>query len=615
MPTIPLEFRNAPTFSPKRQPRPSRKISPANLFEKFIGVEALRDLYARARRRGGSQFFENVLDELRVKIRVSDADLQRIPASGPVIVCANHPFGILDGMVLGATLLRMRPDTRILTNLLLKDIAELEPYCFWIDPFSSGDAAQNLASIRKALGWLSQGGVLATFPAGEVSHWRFLERTVADAQWSETAVRLARRTKAVIVPLHFDGQNSAIFQGLGCVHPSLRTLRLPSELLNKTGNEVGLRIGSPVTLEELSRFEPHEAATSHLRARCEVLATPPARKSRFIVAKDEPPSVAVSQPRELISEELEQLPASRRLAENDEFVVLCAKAVEIPTAMLQVGRLREVAFRAVGEGSGQPFDLDEFDRYYTHLILWDKHKQEIAGGYRIGATKDILPRHGTAGLYTSTLFAFDESFFRRMGAGLELGRSFILPQYQRRYSPLLLLWKAIAHFAVLNADSPVLFGAVSISANYSRVSRELIARYFDDDKPEDLACLVRPRSPIRFGAVDPRKAEILTSALKDSAALARLVGDIEPDNKSIPILLTQYLKLGGRVLGFNVDRKFSDVLDGLIYVDLRQTSDRALQRYMSQEGLRTFRRYHVEDAAVYPQIPPVRPQFIPVQQN
>jgi putative hemolysin len=594
MPNIPLAFRAGPGFT-QRDPRFGRKISPTQLLERFIGVDALRDLYSRAQLRGNQSFFDSVLAELSVRVKVEASELARVPSSGPVVVCANHPFGILDGMVLGATLLRGRDDVRILTNSLLRDITELDQYCFWIDPFEEGNAGQNRASIRRALRWLSAGGVLATFPAGEVSHWNFSERAVADPQWSDTAVRLARRTGAAIVPVHFDGRNSLIFQGLGCVHPRLRTLRLPSELLNKTHAEVALRIASPISVEELSGFESDATATEHVRARCEVLAQQHPPRPGISLPKPRQCSIAHPQPRHLVAEEVQRVAAKSTLAENEQFLVVAAQAGEIPAALEEVGRQREIAFRAVGEGSGRAFDLDEFDRHYTHLLLWDKHERVIAGGYRIGETRTILPRHGVAGLYTSTLFDYDRRFFHAMRAGLELGRSFVAPEYQRRFAPLLLLWKGIAQFAVLHPESPVLFGAVSISADYSKISRELIVRYFDGCKPTELSRMLRPRSPIRMGAIDQQKATILTSALGDPAALAKLVGDIEIDSKSIPILLTQYLRLGGQVLAFNLDRDFSNVVDGLIYVDLRRTDDRVLSRYMAPEGLRTFRHYHAEN--------------------
>jgi putative hemolysin len=592
MRTAPLTFRGSSTITNGGR-IPGRKPFAANIVEKLVGIQALRQLYARAVLRSDRSFFESVLAELQVTINVSRADLARIPSAGPAIVCANHPFGILDGTVLGATLMRVRTDVRILTNLLLKDIPELEPYCFWIDPFAAGDASDsNCAAIRKAVRWLNNGGMLATFPAGEVSHWSFRNRTVADPQWSDTAIRLARMGSGALLPVYFNGQNSLVFQGLGCLHSRLRTLRLPSELLNKVGAEVTLRIGSPIASEKLRNIESDTGATSHLRARCEVLSIPESRsKSR---SSSKMPVLPISEaiPVERVATEMESLIASHRLTENAEFVVVAACASEIPHTLHELGRQREIAFRAAGEGSGQALDLDEFDQYYTHLLLWNKDNQELAGAYRIGATKRILPRYGAAGLYTSTLFDYDERFFYSMGPGLELGRSFISPKYQKQFAPVLLLWKAIAQYAVQNPDSPVLFGAVSISADYSRVSRELIAEYFDQFKPVELSGLIKPRCPVRYTALDEQTSKVLTSFLGDTAALARLIGDIEPDNKSIPVLLSHYLKLNGRVLAFNLDRKFSDVVDGLIYVDLRQTDDRALGRFMSREGLRHFRRYH-----------------------
>ncbi len=586
MPTLPLA---APSFS-AGAPRSGGRTSPTNLLEKLIGVDALRDLYARARLRGDLSFFDSVLAELEIKIRISDSDLARIPTSGPLIVCANHPFGILDGIALGATILRAREDVRILTNLLLRDIAELEQYCLWIDPFES-DGTQNAVSIRRALRWLKQGGAIATFPAGEVSHWNFRDRSVADPAWNNTPVRLARMTGASIVPVHFAGQNSLIFQGLGCLHPRLRTLRLPGELMNKAGREVTLRVGRAIHADEFAKFTDDDDATARLRVRCEVLSTRTSAGTGS-VASQPPAPIAAPQPREQVANEIQTLIRTSTLAENEEFVVVSARAVNIPSTLKELGRAREIAFRAEGEGSGQAVDLDEFDRYYSHLLLWDKRNHVLAGGYRIGSTQEILPRYGAAGLYTSTLFRYDQRFFHTMGAGLELGRSFILPEYQRRFAPLLLLWRGIAQFAAQHPDAPVLFGAVSVSAEYSRASRELIVRYFDECKPAELAELVRPRCPMRVGTVDQRRAAMLTSGLGDASALARLIGDIEPDSKSIPILLTQYLKLGGRVLAFNLDRKFSDVVDGLIYVDLRQTSDRVLSRYMSRDSLVRFRRFH-----------------------
>jgi putative hemolysin len=279
--------------------------------------------------------------------------------------------------------------------------------------------------------------------------------------------------------------------------------------------------------------------------------------------------------------------------ETGEFSVYAAQAPEIPHLLQEVGRLREVTFREVGEGTGKHSDLDRFDRHYWHLLLWSKSKDELVGAYRVGNTSEIVAEQGVGGLYTNTLFRYDERLFHRMGSALELGRSFIRCEYQRQYAPLLLLWKAIARFVAVRPETPVLFGAVSVSNTYNRASRELIYAFFEARKQGDeLAGLVTPRRPyrpIRMGRWDSRAA---CHILRDLDELSEPIADVEVDGKGLPILLKQYAKVGGKLLGFNVDRKFSDVLDGLVVVDLRQTEATILDRYMGREEAAAFRRYH-----------------------
>jgi len=225
-------------------------------------------------------------------------------------------------------------------------------------------------------------------------------------------------------------------------------------------------------------------------------------------------------------------------------------------------------------------------------VLWNKPKQELVGAYRVGRTADILPEYGIEGLYTSTLFHYDPQFFQKLGPALELGRSFVRPEYQRQYAPLLLLWKGIARLVAKYPDSPVLFGAVSISNHYSKISREMIYRFFEARKNhEELTKLIAPRRPFRPEKLRRWDYSALCSAL-DLDELSQPIADVESDGKGLPILIRQYAKVGGKLLGFNVDHKFSDVLDGLVMVDLRQTEPSLLERYMGREGQATFRTYH-----------------------
>jgi putative hemolysin len=259
--------------------------------------------------------------------------------------------------------------------------------------------------------------------------------------------------------------------------------------------------------------------------------------------------------------------------------------------------LREITFRAAGEGTGKRLDLDRFDSYYWHLLLWNSKTKEVVGAYRVGNSAEIIAERGVEGLYTSMLFRYDERLFQKLGPALELGRSFVRAEYQRKYAPLLLLWKAIANLVAMRPQTPVLFGAVSVSNGYNRASREMIHRFFEERRKQDpitceLAKMIEPRSPFRPARVRSWDCRAMQRALRDLDELSQPISDVESDGKGLPILLRQYAKVGGKLLSFNVDRKFANTLDGLVVVDLRQTEAGLLERYMGREGAARFRAHH-----------------------
>jgi putative hemolysin len=314
---------------------------------------------------------------------------------------------------------------------------------------------------------------------------------------------------------------------------------------------------------------------------------------RFALPRKAPEPIAAEVPAHFVRSDIAALPADRLLVENAEFAVYAARAPELPHALDELGRLREITFRIAGEGTGRSTDIDRFDAYYWHLLLWNKEKQELAGAYRAGNTDEIIRAHGIKGLYTNTLFRYDEQLFLKIGSALELGRSFVRPEYQRQYAPLLLLWKGIARFVAAHPETPVLFGAVSISKEYSIVSRELIVRYFQQREDNgEFADLIQARTPFRAPKLRRWDCGAICSGLRDLDELAEPISDVEEDGKGLPILIKQYAKVGGRLVGFNLDRKFSDVVDGLVIVDLRQTDPSVLERYIGKEGYAAFRRFH-----------------------
>jgi putative hemolysin len=558
-----------------------------------------RDLIAE---RDDRPLTDRLLSHLHVTYRVSNRDLDRIPRQGPVVIVANHPYGILDGAVLASILLRLRTDVKFLANQMLSVIPEIRDLLIPVDPIGGAVSTQmNGRGVKQALDFLSGGGLLVVFPAGEVSHFRWKERSVADPEWNPAISRViaiaCRRVRGFsVVPAYVSGSNSFLFQTLGIVHPRLRTALLVRELLNKRRRDVEVRIGHPILGERLLAIPTDAQRTQHLRWRAHLLACRNPFKARTAWSlrsrrrHDTQEPIAAAVPAEGLTREVRALGA---LLKSGEFEVYLAPADRIPVVLAEIGRLREVAFRAAGEGTGRASDLDAFDAHYLHLFVWNADRHEVVGAYRLGPVDSIRRRLGIGGLYTATLFDYGDEFLDRLGPALELGRSFIRPEYQRAFVPLLLLWKGIGKYIAENPRYKVLFGPVSISNQYQSVSRQLIVSFLECHSAfSEWAALVSSKNPFRPRAAKAWRGEGYATAGLDIEDLSAAVADIEPAQPGVPVLLRQYLKLGGKLLGFTVDPEFADALDGLIMVDLTKTDLKLLERYLGKVEATEFLNFH-----------------------
>jgi putative hemolysin len=570
------------------------QLSIAAPFKRFIIPHNLERFYPEPESyHCPSEFAASVRNKLNVDYRVSPIDLARVPKTGPVIVVCNHPFGVLEGLILIEMLSRVRPDVKAIANsILATGFPTMRDSLILVDPFGNTAAAKaNRKGVREVFSYLAGGGLLIVFPAGEVSHLQLRERRIADPCWNPNIARFIRHTQATVVPIFINGSNSVAFQVMGMIHPHLRTARLLHELVNKERKTVELRIANPISFETLQALGSDADITRYLRYRTYLLEERAEPRGEHLVARKSPrlKPIVEPAPQAAVESEIGGLPC---LAENGDLEVYSARAAQIPNVLHEIGRLREVTFRQAGEGTGQPIDLDRFDSTYHHLFVWDRVHKQIAGAYRLGVTSELLPRMGLDALYTHTLFQFNRAFFDRVGPAIEMGRSFVTPEYQKQYAPLLLLWKGIGQFVSKDPSHPVLFGPVSISNDYNPVSRRLIVRYLQaQESVRDLAALVKPRRRFQtrtFGSDN----EAISLMLRNTDELSSVTADIEPDGKGIPILLKQYLKLGGKLLAFNVDPIFSNALDGLILVDLRHTAPAILNRYMGPASARQFLSYH-----------------------
>ncbi len=545
----------------------------AKFLMQLLRYQKVNQLYAKFAHQSGTDFIDSILDVLGVKFEIDPADLERIPKEGPFITVSNHPYGGLDGLILIKILTKVRPDYKVIVNYLLQKIEPLDEFFLPVNPFEDyKEAANSLRGTKLAFQHVQNGAPLGIFPAGEVSSYQISKHEIADREWLLTAIKFAHKSNVPIVPIYFQGNNSRLFQLLGRIHPLLRTAKLPSELFNKKKKTIQLKIGNPISVADQQSFSDISQFGRFIRAKTYSLGST-IKPGKFFYplqfnkpAKPEPIVDAV--PKEVLTQEIEQAKSDYLLFDSKEFSVLCAPANVIPNVLHEIGRLREITFREVGEGTNLKIDIDEYDLYYMQLVIWDNNEQQIAGAYRVGKGKDIMAQYGKKGFYLQSLFRMKRAFKPILEESLELGRSFIVKDYQRKPLSLFMLWKGILYFLLKNPEYRYLIGPVSISNDFSKFSKDLLVSfvqsYFYDN---ELAEHIVPRKKFKLDKefFDEKEA-ILQSSEKDFKKLDKFIKDLE--NSSIPVLLKKYISLNAKIIGFNTDPKFNDCLDGLIILDV-----------------------------------------------
>ncbi|MCG8415203.1 MAG: lysophospholipid acyltransferase family protein [Pseudomonadales bacterium] len=572
--------------NPCRLPIKPRFI--ASLLESVLGLKPLAKIYDdRPLGLDPFQFLEYALDALGVTIEIENPEiLEDIPKEGPVLIVANHPLGGLEGMAIAKVIGEVRPDLQVLTNELLRLIPELAPLFIGVNVLSKNAAAGNVGGIKQVHKHLKNDGAVQLFPAGMVSAYE--QGRIQDREWNRLAGQLLQKYQCTCVPIHVGGKNSSYFYGAGVIHPRLRTLLLPRQLANKQGFTLPLKLGRPIPAQELRLLQSPVAVTQYLRVSTDALA----QNSGQEIAQ---PSLQDAQEIDSSSNSSEIHAAidaleDCKLVEHEEFDVYCAPYERLGAIMEQIAIAREVTFRAVGEGTGLSKDSDEFDPHYLHLFLWDKQEQRIAGAYRVGLVDEIVAKHGVKGLYSRSLYKYDEAFINQLGSAIEMGRSFIHIDYQRRPVSLNLLWRGIGQILIKMPRYHTLFGSVSISREYSDLARSLIAdTLLTNYKAKEFVPLVQPITPHK---VENRVwTEDMLAELANVKMLGKLIGRCDP-GKAVPVLLRHYLSLNGKLVCFNIHSGFNNSLEGLIVVDVRKTEVKTLNRFLGAEGVEHFLSFH-----------------------
>lgn len=544
-----------------------------------------------------NEFLDKILGDFMVSFSVPENDLKNLPSDGSFITVSNHAYGGIDGLMLISMIIKQRPDYKVLVNFLLTRIAPLRDYFIGVNPFETHkDLKSSFGGLKDALIHLSNGHPIGFFPSGEVSSYKLRYRAITDREWQHSMLKFIKKAKVPVVPVYFSGHNSIQFNMLGFIHPVLRTAKLPSELLNKQGRQIHIRVGSPVTVAEQDEFKDISDYGRFLRMKTYMLCLPNrSEKYKYKLLSHAPDNIPEPVPDKLIQEEIDRIKPEYLLFKVKESCVFCVPTVKIPNIMQEIGRRREKTFREVGEGTGKSLDIDRYDPYFEQLFIWDETDKQLVGGYRVGKGNQILTNLGITGFYIASLFKINPKFSPILNVSIELGRSFIIKEYQKKILSLFLLWKGILYLLLKNPSYRYLLGPVSISNEFSSYSKSLCAEFLKANYfNSEFAEYVRPRNPFR-----PQTGRLIEKELflryteKDAVRLDNFIHDFDPKYKT-PILLKKYLSVNAEVLGFNVDPLFNNCLDALMILDLFEvpvsTIESLAKEFDDQSLLERFRK-------------------------
>jgi len=556
----------------------------AALLMELMKINQVNKLFASAQPKQGPDFVDAILEGCGIDIEFDARELKNIPATGSFVAIANHPYGGIEGMVLLKILCMVRPDAKLMANFLLKKIPNLSDYFIAVNPFENVEHSSSISGLKNTLELLSGGTPIGIFPAGEVSTYKVDKHQVTDRLWHPVVGKIIAKAKVPVVPVYFHGNNGLLFNLLSLIHPALRTAKLPSELFNKHGHTIKLRIGKPINVEEIPDYNNPAKLLSFLRARTYALGTGLEEEKKlfrprniFKIKKLPAAIVPAIQP-EILDKEVAALREDFKIWTEKNYEVFIAPTSRIPNMIREIGRLREITFREIGEGTNKATDLDEYDIYYHHLFIWDFEAKMIVGAYRIGLGDEIFYSIGKNGFYIASVFKIKSQFTPVLKKSIELGRSWIRREYQQKPLPLFLLWKGILKYLIDNPRYRYLIGPVSISNSFSKFSKSLIVDYINRNHFDyEMAQYVKPRKRFKvdFASID---TDLLMAGEDSLKGLDNLISEVESRNMKVPVLLRQYIALNAKIICFNIDPKFSDCLDGFLVLDLEKVPQDILDK-------------------------------------
>ena len=557
---------------------------------RLLRISEVNKIYQKHKDKKDLLFLNGILDEFQIEFEIPDEDLKRIPKNGSFITVSNHPLGGIDGILLLKLLIEHRPDYKIIANFLLHRIQPLKPYVMPVNPFENHkDAKSSLLGLKNSLHHLKNGCPLGIFPAGEVSTYRD-GKLMVDKPWELGAVKLIKKAEVPVIPIYFHAKNSKLFYILSKISDTFRTAKLPSELLSQKNRVIKVRIGKPISVKDQLEYKDIHSFYEYLRKKTYMLANPFVKNPQNILSTQNlkitiPPKKITSQKSTygFIKEVTLLRKKGKRLLESKNYEVFFASAKEIPNLLHEIGRLREITFRDIGEGTNKSIDIDKFDKYYHHLFLWDRQSKALVGAYRMGLGKDIYKKYGISGFYIQTLFRLEPELHGMMERTIEMGRAFIIKEYQQKPMPLFLLWKGIVHITLRYPEYKYLMGGVSISNQFSDFSKSLMIEFMKSHYYDPyIAQYIQPKKEFKVKLKDADKDFVFDAAKADMQKFDKVIDEIEPGALRIPVLIKKYVKQNARLVAFNVDPKFNNAVDGLMYIKVSDIPESTVNPVMEE---------------------------------
>ena len=569
------------------------------ILMKVLRISKLNKYYNRNKHLKEVAFLNGIIDDLHIKFEIPEEDFKRLPKDGAYITISNHPLGGIDGILLLKLMLDKEPNFKIIANFLLHRIEPLKQYIMPVNPFENHkDKKSSVLGIKETLRHLSDGKPLGIFPAGEVSSYKD-EELIVDKPWEEGAIKVIRKAQVPVVPIYFHAKNSRLFYLLSGISSTLRTAKLPSELFSQKNRVIKVRIGKPISVAEQNEYENIEAYTEFLRKKTYMLANPFEKESKLLTPptlkiNKNPKEIATPANEEKIIQEVNALrDTDCRLLQSKNYEVFFAQADKIPSVLHEIGRLREITFREVGEGTNESIDLDKFDQYYHHLFLWDEEAKKIAGAYRMGLGAEIYPKHGIDGFYLNELFRFEPELNEMMHQSIEMGRAFIIKDYQQKPMPLFLLWKGIIHTTLRFPEHKYLVGGVSISNQFSDFSKSLMIEFMKSNYYDPyIAQYIHPKKAYKVKLKDADKDFIFNETEADLNKFDKIIDELEPGILRLPVLIKKYIKQNAKVVAFNVDPLFNNAIDGLMYIRIADIPESTMKPVMEEFQAELERKFN-----------------------